>query len=815
MTDTTATGARKGYADAVNLFRIENAIAQLQGDLVSGLNACEECIDRHCGENRVALRHVDMDGTLTAYTFEDLRDMSGRVANMLTDQGVVAGDVVAGLLPRTPELMAVVLGTWRIGAIYQPLFTAFGPKAIEQRFGTSSAKLVVTNTANRAKLDEVENCPQVATVLAHGEAPRDGDIDFHMATTVASADFAPVKRTGNDLFLMMSTSGTTGLPKGVPVPLRALLSFAAYMRDAVELRADDVFWNIADPGWAYGLYYAITGPLLLGQATTFVEAGFTAESTYDVIERLGVTNLAGSPTAYRLLIAAGPEAAKRVDGRLRVVSSAGEPLNPEVIRWFDAHLGAPIHDHYGQTELGMVVNNHHGLDHPVRPGSAGYAMPGYRIVVLDDNRKELGPNQPGILGVDIQNSPLLWFTGYYNKDTPAIADGYYSTGDSVEFEQDGSISFIGRADDVITSSGYRIGPFDVESALLEHEAVTEAAVVGVPDPERTEIVKAFVVLAKGVQGTPALAEELAQHVKKRLSAHAYPRAIDFVDDLPKTPSGKIQRFVLRKAEIDKQAAAAPMAREGVTNAVVMVTGGGSGLGAAVARMVVDNGGKAVLLDVNADAGAAMAAELGGSAVFVKTDVTSDTDGQAAVAKAIETFGRVDILVNCAGIAPGEKILGKNGPHRLDSFARAVSINLIGTFNMLRLAAEAMAKNEPGRGGERGVIVNTASIAYQDGQIGQCAYAASKGGVAALTLPAARELARSGIRVCTIAPGIFGTPMMAGMSQEVQDALGASVPFPPRMGDPAEYAALVRHIIDNQMLNGEVIRLDGALRMAAK
>ncbi len=816
-TDTPATGARKGYTDAVNLFRIENAISQLQGDLAGGLNACDECVDRHCGENRVALRHVGADGTLTTYTFEQLRDMSARVANLLVAHGVGVGDVVAGLLPRTPDLMAVILGTWRIGAIYQPLFTAFGPKAIEQRFDTSSAKLVVTNTANRAKLDEVPNRPQVATVLAAGEALPAGDIDFRAALAAAGTEFAPVNRTGDDLFLMMSTSGTTGLPKGVPVPLRALLSFAAYMRDAVDLRAEDVYWNIADPGWAYGLYYAVTGPLLLGQATTFAEAGFTAETTYDIIKRLGVTNLAGSPTAFRLLIAAGAEAASVVDGQLRVVSSAGEPLNPEVIRWFDAHLGVPIHDHYGQTELGMVVNNHHGLDHPVRPGSAGYAMPGYRIVVLDENRKELGPRQPGILGVDIKNSPLLWFTGYYKKDTPAIADGYYSTGDSVEFEEDGSISFIGRADDVITSSGYRIGPFDVESALLEHDAVTEAAVVGVPDPERTEIVKAFVVLAKGIKGTVELVEELAQHVKKRLSAHAYPRAIDFVDDLPKTPSGKIQRFVLRKAEVEKQAASAtPLVREGVKNAVVLVTGGGSGLGAAVAQMVVENGGKAVLLDVNAEAGAAMAATLGaGNAVFVKTDVTADADGQAAVAKAIETFGRVDVLVNCAGVAPGEKILGKNGPHRLDSFARAVSINLIGTFNMLRLAAEAMAKNEPGRGGERGVIINTASIAYQDGQIGQCAYAASKGGVASLTLPAARELARSGIRVVAIAPGIFGTPMMAGMTQEVQDALGASVPFPPRMGDPAEYAALVRHIVDNQMLNGEVIRLDGALRMAAK
>lgn len=253
----------------------------------------------------------------------------------------------------------------------------------------------------------------------------------------------------------------------------------------------------------------------------------------------------------------------------------------------------------------------------------------------------------------------------------------------------------------------------------------------------------------------------------------------------------------------------------IADRVFLVTGAGSGLGAAVAKMVTEGGGKAVLLDVNATAGEATAKALGPNALFCRTDVTSAADGEAAVAKAIEAFGRVDALVNCAGIAPGEKIIGREGPHGLDSFARAISINLIGTFNMLRLAADAIAKQAPGADGERGVIINTASIAAFDGQIGQAAYAASKGGVASLTLPAARELARHGIRVVTIAPGIFGTPMMAGLPQEVQDLLGASVPFPSRLGKPDEYAALVRHIVENTMLNGEVIRLDGALRMAPR
>jgi NAD(P)-dependent dehydrogenase (short-subunit alcohol dehydrogenase family) len=246
--------------------------------------------------------------------------------------------------------------------------------------------------------------------------------------------------------------------------------------------------------------------------------------------------------------------------------------------------------------------------------------------------------------------------------------------------------------------------------------------------------------------------------------------------------------------------------------VFLVTGAGSGLGAAVARMLVGEGARVVIVDVNAEAGAAVAAELGDAARFQRADVTSEDDGIAAVKLARDAFGHVHGLVNCAGVAPGEKVVGREGPHRLDSFARAVAINLVGTFNMLRLAADAIVKEAPDAEGERGVIVNTASIAAYDGQIGQAAYAASKGGVAALTLPVARELARFGVRVVTIAPGIFETPMMAGLPQDVQDSLGKTVPFPPRLGRPAEYAAMVRHILQNTMLNGEVIRLDGALRM---
>ncbi|MCX2686738.1 acyl-CoA synthetase [Pseudomonas sp. DCB_AW] len=539
----------RNYAEAARAFDHAQAAADaLQGDL-SALNACVECCDRHVGRDKLALLWVNRDGENQPFTFDTLCEQAARFANVLKAQGVKAGDRVAGLMPRTPQLLVTILATWRLGAVYQPLFTAFGPKAIEHRLEQSGAKVVVTDSQNRAKLDEVHGCPTIISVQA-----RVGELDFQQSLDSAAEHCPPVMRSGDDPFLLMFTSGTTGPAKPLEVPLRAIVAFQGYMRDAIDLRPEDNFWNLADPGWAYGLYYAVTGPLALGHATTFYDGPFSVESCARIIDQFGITNLAGSPTAYRLLIAAGSEFSAPIKGRLRVVSSAGEPLNPEVIRWFADELGVTIHDHYGQTELGMVLCNHHGLEHPVHLGSAGFAIPGHRIVVLDEQGAELQPGQPGILAVDREQSPLCWFGGYHGVPTKAFVGKYYLSGDTVELNADGSISFVGRSDDVITTSGYRVGPFDVESALIEHPAVVEAAVVGKPDPERTELIKAFVVLAKGVEGTPELEETLRQHVRKRLYAHAYPREIEFVSELPKTPSGKLQRFILRNQEIAKQQA---------------------------------------------------------------------------------------------------------------------------------------------------------------------------------------------------------------------------------------------------------------------
>lgn len=525
------------YAVAYASFSRDTLAREILAGSLDRLNAAVECCDRWADGDLVALEWFGTDFSRKSVTFAALREKSARFASHLASRGIGRGDVVAGLLPRIPDLLTVVLGTWRAGAVYQPLFTAFGPAAIESRVtaaGGSGAKLIVTDRANRPKLEDVPGCPPALLV-----GP-----EFDDALAAASPDFTPVMLTGRDPFVVLFTSGTTGKPKGVRYPLALLLPVAAYMRDAVDLRPEDSYWNVADPGWAYGMLYAVMGPLLFGQTTTFYEGPFTLDSTLRVLRERAITNLAAAPTAYRLLMAAGDDALAPLAGQLRVASSAGEPLNPEVIRWAERVLRCPLCDHYGQTEVAMLVNNHHRLAHPVKPGSAGVPMPGFTAAVLDEEGQEVPRGTPGVLAIR-RDSPLFFFEGYWKADTPALRDDWYITGDTMLQDADGHFFFVGRNDDIITSAGYRIGPFDVESAVMEHPAVAEVAVIGKPDPQRTEIVQAWIVLKSGHAGTDTLREEIQALVRRRLSTHAYPRDIQFVDALPKTPSGKVQRFLLR------------------------------------------------------------------------------------------------------------------------------------------------------------------------------------------------------------------------------------------------------------------------------
>ena len=535
------------YTDVYNNFDPAALEADiLDGRLDSGLNVCHEICDKWADDpSRVALYYETEDGGDGTLTFAELKEASARFANYLKSQGIGKGDRVAALLPRTPELLIVIAGTLRAGAVYQPLFTAFGSGAIEYRFERASTKLVVTNPENYPKLNDVKVCPPVVGVNA---SEIGADIPYFEETLAAqSSDFEPVMIKGDDPFLQMFTSGTVGKSKGVAVPAKALLAFYVYMKYAIDLQDGDRFWNVADPGWAYGLYYAVVGPLLMGHATHFNPGGFTPESTYDMIRKYKITNLAAAPTAYRLLKANDHVLPEGENLGLRVASSAGEPLNPEVVNWIRNRHYCPVKDHYGQTETGMTCCNFHGLAHPVREGSMGYASPGHKVVALNEKNEVVGEGEVGQLAVDVKASPLFHFDGYTWGEKDPFVNGYYLTGDMVINHGNGNFSFSGRDDDIITTAGYRVGPADVESTLLEHAAVAESGVVGKPDEKRGSIIKAYVVI-KGdyaLGDEQALKDELQELVRRRLSTHAFPREIEFVDELPKTPSGKIQRFVLR------------------------------------------------------------------------------------------------------------------------------------------------------------------------------------------------------------------------------------------------------------------------------
>lgn len=545
----------QAFYDAFTPAQIED---QLVGNLKDGFNVCEEICDRWADGDRVGLNYEGATRPASSHTFAELQRRSAQFANLLKARGIGKGDRVACLLPRTPELMVVVLGALRAGAVYQPLFTAFGGGAIEYRVTQAQTKLLITDPDNISKLDDVNGCPPVLLFNRAAADTKYAELaDFEEEMAGQSEEFEPVRIGADDPFLQMFTSGTVGKAKGVAVPARALLSFYVYMRLAIGLRPEDTYWNVADPGWAYGLYYAVVGPMLLGNTTHFNENAFTPETTYDMLRKYKITNLAAAPTAYRLLMAnddiLGPD--DKFD--LRVASSAGEPLNPEVIGWVDRRLGCPVMDHYGQTETGMTACNHHDLEQRiVRVGSMGFSMPGHRVVALDNDLNEVGEGETGELAVDMENSPLFFFPGYTWGEKNPFRGKYYLTGDVVISHGDGSYSFNGRDDDIITTAGYRVGPSDVESTLLEHEAVAESGVIGKPDLERGAIIKAYVVIKPQFDATDELAAELKTHVRSRLSTHAFPREIEFVEELPKTPSGKIQRFILRNRAKDEADAVA-------------------------------------------------------------------------------------------------------------------------------------------------------------------------------------------------------------------------------------------------------------------
>lgn len=518
--------------------------------------AAELLCDRHPAAD-VAFTVIEGDLSSRDLTYGELRAESTRFAAALADLGVEPGDCVATLMGKSAELVVALLGIWRRGAVHVPLFTAFAAPAIAFRLGASGAKVVLSDRDQLAKLAPGEDIPADApwrVIVAAGDPQSDDQLRFQDLLDAHAADDpagAAVASGGDAPIVQLFTSGTTGTPKGVPVPVRALASFHGYMEFGLDVREDDVFWNAADPGWAYGLYYALLGPLAAGRRSLLLHSGFSAQLTWQVIEKFGVTNFAAAPTVYRSLRAdTGPVP----EMTLRRASSAGEPLTPDVVAWSRTALGCEVRDHYGQTEHGMFIVNAwaDGLREDVPAGSMGRPLPGWSCTVLREDADEVATaGTAGRVAIDTAASPMMWFSGYVDAPEKTAErfseDGrWYLTGDAGSTDQDGRFFFSSRDDDVIIMAGYRIGPFDVESVLAMHGDVVESAVVGMPDELRGEVLEAFVVLRDGVAGTDALESELQTLVKKKFAAHAYPRTVHFVPALPKTPSGKVQRYLLRK-----------------------------------------------------------------------------------------------------------------------------------------------------------------------------------------------------------------------------------------------------------------------------
>jgi len=505
--------------------------------------------DRHPTDD-VAFRFADGDLRVSDMSYGELAVRSRRAAHFLADRGIGPGDRVASLLGKGPDLPALILGIWRLGAVYVPLFTAFAASAVEERMSDAAVRLVVTDAD---QLPKVEDLPMhVALANVQQQPAARGDRDVLSSALHDGPEWAgdtPVSGPRTPI-VQMATSGTTGKPKVVVHPLAYAAGWQSYVE--LGLAPDESYWCGADPGWAYGLYTAIVGPLAAGITSIMTCGTFKPEMTWRVLDELAVSDFAAAPTALRALRACDPGTDLPA---LRRLSTAGEPLTPEVGAWSRERFGIDVHDHFGQTELGMPAGfaHHPGLERDIVPRAMGESFPGWSVTVLQATSDDRAPvGEVGRLAVEVSTSLFFTFTGYGAardaRGSRFTADGsHYLTGDLASLGEDGLIRFSSRDDDVILMAGYRIGPFDVESVLVAHPDVVECAVVATPDEVRGEVVHAYVVPVSAPNDAAALTGELQDWVRTRYAAHAYPRLVTFVDSLPKTPSGKIQRAALRAA----------------------------------------------------------------------------------------------------------------------------------------------------------------------------------------------------------------------------------------------------------------------------
>ncbi len=516
------------------------------------INMAYETIDRHVHDgygDKIAL-HYKLDDDIQSYTFKEMMENSNKAANVLKDIGVKKGDRVFIFMARSPELYFTLLGALKIGAIVGPLFEAFMEKAVKDRLENSEASTIITTSelVGRVPVDEL---PDLQHVVVLGDQVDEHQINFRELYQDASDEFDIEWLDKEDGLILHYTSGSTGQPKGVLHVQEAMVQQYISGKYVLDLKEDDIYWCTADPGWVTGTSYGIFAPWLNRTTNVVVGGRFSPESWYDALEKLKVTVWYSAPTAFRMLMGASDDIIEKYDlSSLRHVLSVGEPLNPEVVKWGMDVYKLRIHDTWWMTETGAhMIVNFPSLD--IKAGSMGKPLPGVEATIIDDQGNELPPNRMGNLALK-KGWPAMMREIWKNKpkyDSYFIGDWYIS-GDSAYKDEEGYFWFQGRVDDVIMTAGERVGPFEIESKLVEHEAVQEAGVIGKPDPIRGEIVKAFIALREGYEPTDELKEEIRVFVKNGLAAHAAPREIEFKDSLPKTRSGKIMRRVLKAWELD-------------------------------------------------------------------------------------------------------------------------------------------------------------------------------------------------------------------------------------------------------------------------
>ena len=556
-----ATANLKNYEETRASFSWDDARALLDGLPGGGLNIAYEAVDRHVKNgkgDKVAIRWIAKDETRTDITYAALKERTDRFADVLTGLGVVKGDRVYGLLGRVPELYVAVLGTLKAGAVFSPMFSAFGPEPIRARMEIGNAKVLVTSQSlYRRKVagwrDELKGLDDVLLIDCTGEPPA-GTRDLAALMKDAPASFDIAQTQPEDMALLHFTSGTTGKPKGAVHVHQAVVAHNITGRFALDLHPDDVFWCTADPGWVTGTSYGIISPLTNGVTMIVDEAEFDAERWYGILQAEKVNVWYTAPTAIRMLMKAGAGLAKGYDlSALRFMASVGEPLNPEAVVWGVEAFGKPFHDNWWQTETGgIMIANYASMD--VKPGSMGKPLPGITAAIVEktgDGVREA--DKPMTIGqLALKPGWPSMMRAYLHEEEryrKAFSGGWYLSGDLAMRDADGYFWFVGRDDDVIKSAGHLIGPFEVESALMEHPAVAEVGVIGVPDEVVGEVVKAFVALKPGFEPDEELELELKGHARKRLGPAVAPKEIAFRKNLPKTRSGKIMRRLLKAREL--------------------------------------------------------------------------------------------------------------------------------------------------------------------------------------------------------------------------------------------------------------------------